>query len=287
VPIAVGALKNPAAVFLAKCLERLAYANSTRVVVLSPGMKDGVLKTGFPENKMTVIPNSCDFHLFDVSPELGKSLRTKYTWLANRPLVLYAGSMGKLNGVDYLAKLCALTSALVPNIVFVVIGDGKDRNKVLQTAEHLGVLNKTFFMLDPVSKSKMPAWLSAADLASSLVINIQELWANSANKFFDALAAGVPVAVNYGGWQADLIHKYQCGVIFDPVNIRASAERLTNIIRDRAFLVRAGITARNIGKEMFCRDRLAKKLEQVLLDAFEDYRTDSRIRRLQPGINFN
>jgi len=33
------------------------------------------------------------------------------------------------------------------------------------------------------------------------------MWNNSANKFFDALAAGRAVLINYRGWQAELLKK--------------------------------------------------------------------------------
>ena len=67
-PIAVGALKNPLLRYLAKYLERLAYKNSKAINTLSSGMKEDVLKTGFPSSRVSVIPNSCDIDMFRVSP---------------------------------------------------------------------------------------------------------------------------------------------------------------------------------------------------------------------------
>ena len=46
-PIAIGALRDPVSIFLARRLERFAYRNANRVVALSPGMADGVASTGF------------------------------------------------------------------------------------------------------------------------------------------------------------------------------------------------------------------------------------------------
>ena len=34
---------------------------------------------------------------------------------------------------------------------------------------------------------------------------------NSANKFFDGLASGKPIMINYGGWQSKLIKKNNAG----------------------------------------------------------------------------
>ena len=58
-----------------------------------------------------------------------------------------------------------------------------------------------------ISKNKMPELLSAATIVSSLFIDLPEMENNSANKFFDGLAAGKPLMLNYGGWQSKLIKK--------------------------------------------------------------------------------
>ena len=61
------------------------------------------------------------------------------------------------------------------------------------------------FIEKPLPKKDMPASLSAASIVSNFVIDIRENWANSANKFFDGLAAGKPIFLNHGGWMQDLV----------------------------------------------------------------------------------
>ena len=102
-PIAIGALKNPFLISAARLLEKYAYKNADRIVALSPGMKEGITKTGPGEDKVAVIPNSCDRGLFRVPPEEGERLRRRYDWLVDRPLVIYLGTFGKVNGISYLA----------------------------------------------------------------------------------------------------------------------------------------------------------------------------------------
>ena len=48
-PIAMGAIRNPILKFLAKKLEYFAYKNSSSVIALSPGMRDGVIASGYPK----------------------------------------------------------------------------------------------------------------------------------------------------------------------------------------------------------------------------------------------
>ena len=53
--------------------------------------------------------------------------------------------------------------------------------------------------------------------------------ANSANKFFDALAAGKPIMINYKGWQAKLIEKYNIGIVVSSNNITLAAKDAVNL----------------------------------------------------------
>ena len=54
-------------------------------------------------------------------------------------------------------------------------------------------------------------------MGSSFVIPIKELWANSANKFFDSLAASKPILINYEGWQAKIIKEDNLGYVLPEV----------------------------------------------------------------------
>jgi glycosyltransferase involved in cell wall biosynthesis len=266
-PIAVGALKNPIFIKLARELEKLAYRNSTRIIALSPGMKAGILNTGYSEDRVTIIPNSCDIEFFKINTKFNKKVRSENKWLGDRPFLLYAGALGTINGVDYLAKVASISAEIDPKIAFVVLGDGREQDNVIHEAQNLGILNRNFFILPPVNKYQIPYWFAAADMAISLFLNIEEMWNNSANKFFDALAAGKPIAINYRGWQADLISESGCGLLLDPINLEDAAHKIVNKINDKNWLKKAGQAARNIGQERFCRDKLSKILEQVMADA--------------------
>jgi glycosyltransferase involved in cell wall biosynthesis len=264
-PIAVGALTNPVAIAGARWLERFAYRNASRIVALSPGMKDGIVHTGYPADQVSIIPNGCDLDLFDVDQAVSTEVRARYSWLGDRPLVVYAGTMGRINGVSYLARLAAATLSRDPNARFLVIGAGADAPTVRRTAEELGVLNRNFFMMPNVPKAEVPAILSAATIATSLFVDLKEMWANSANKFFDALAAKKPVAINYGGWHADLLAN-GAGLVLDPHNVEEGADKLVAVLRDQAWLRNASDAARRLS-EQFSRDRMGRELEQVLYSA--------------------
>lgn len=277
VPIAIGALRDPVSRSAARWLERFAYRHASRIVALSPDMRNSIARRGYPPERITVIPNASDVELFDVGPDPGRALRERYPWLGDRPLVLYAGTLGMVNGLSYLARVAAETSRIDPEVRFVVIGQGREEELVRRTAAELGVLDRSFFMLGSMPKSEIPAWLSAADLATSTVIDLPALHANSANKVFDAFAAATPIAINHEGWLADLIRETRCGLVLPARNHREAAQRVVSAVSDRAWLDTAGDAARSLASDRFNRDRLAGDLERVLLDASADPARTSRL----------
>ncbi|NQT39443.1 MAG: glycosyltransferase family 4 protein [Planctomycetes bacterium] len=272
-PIAVGALRNPLTIAAARWLERFAYRNAAHIVALSPGMKEGVVRTGYPAEKVTVLPNISDRKRFGVSAEVGIEFRRRYAWLQDRPLVVYAGALGVVNRVDYLARLAQAVARRDPEIRFLVVGSGKEEEKVRRVAGELAVLDRNFFMLPPVPKADMPAILSAADMCTSVVQDTKEMWNNCANKVFDAHAAGRPILINHQGWHADRIRETGCGLVLHPQDVESSADELVAAIRDRGWLDRACAASRRVAKERFDRDTLAAQWVSVVTAAAGTTRT--------------
>ncbi|NLG52110.1 MAG: glycosyltransferase family 4 protein, partial [Chloroflexi bacterium] len=112
----------------------------------------------------------------------------------------------------------------------------------------------------------------AATVATSTVIDVPALWANSANKVFDAFAAGRPVAINHEGWQAGLLRESRAGLVLPADDPRAAAQLLAAFLADRDRLAQAGQAARRLAETRFSRDLLFEELERVLLLAAEEGR---------------
>lgn len=271
-PIAMGALKGGPTIYAAERLERFAYRNAAQVIALSPGMKDGVVKTGYPAERVHVIPNSCDLALFDVPKSAGEAYRAQHDWLGDRSFIVYVGTMGQINGVSYMAELAAKVRAEAPEVRFAVYGGGHDYSNLKARAQELGVLDETLFMPGPIPKKQVPAVLSAATFASSLFIDLKEMWVNSANKFFDGLAAGRPVLINYGGWQKDILRETGAGLVLDPHDMDKAKDALLGALRDDAWLESAGHKARKLAEDRFSRDGLAAELIGVLEQTHKEAR---------------
>lgn len=263
-PIAMGALSNPQMQFLAKKLERWAYYNSSAIVALSPGMKAGVLKTGYPEKQIAVIPNSSDNVEFTYNNEAAKKFRAERSWLDDKPLLIYAGTFGQVNGVDYIVKVAKELKKLGSNIRILLVGDGRKKAQVIAEAKKVGVFEGNVFFETAMVKEDMPILFSAATMTSNLVIDMPEAQANSANKFFDSLAASKPILLNHGGWMHDIVKSHDCGLAMWQQPIELVAKQLHEKMNNEEWLEQAAIAAKKLAVQDFDRDLLAEQLMSVI-----------------------
>ncbi|MHA3948614.1 glycosyltransferase family 4 protein [Cellulomonas bogoriensis] len=268
IPIEMGALDNPLIRRAARWLEKFAYRRAHTVVALSDGMADGVRKVA-PEGKPIIVaPNSCDVEIFDIPPTEGESFREENPWIGDRNLVVYVGTFGKINGVDYLVRLAAELKRREAPVVIAAYGSGAELEAVRELARELGVLDCAFFAPGPLPKAQVPRVLSASELCTSVLKSNDAFATNSANKFFDALAAGRPIAINYGGWQADVIREERIGLVLDPHDLRAAADAVEDFLTiapdERAGLARrAGET----GRRRYARDTISGQVLSALESA--------------------
>jgi glycosyltransferase involved in cell wall biosynthesis len=130
------------------------------------------------------------------------------------------------------------------------------------------VLDRNLVMLGPIPKSEVPAYFGACDLAVSTTIDLPRLGPNvgdnSANKVFDAFAAGRPVAVNHGGSLADILARSGAGLVLPPDDPQAAAAAVSGLLGDKAACEAARAAARGLAQERFSRDLLFAEFERVL-----------------------
>ena len=267
VPIAIGAIRNPIAVCAARWLERYAYRNAAQVVALAPGMRDEIVATGYPAERVTVIPNGCDLDVFrDAS--VGRVLRASHEWLGDRPLVVFTGTFGLVNGMDYLPRLAAELAKIDTGIRVAAVGAGREFAPTQRLAAELGVLDRNLYLLGRRPKLEAAAWTQAADMTLALFTGPPIVWRDAVqNKFFDSLAAGKPVANNFPGWQSRIAQEAGAGLILPADDVPAAARQLAAALRDRRWLDSAGTAARRLAETRFNRDELAAQLGGVLEQA--------------------
>ena len=268
IPIELKIIRNVLLIKLSQYLERISYRLSDKIIALSNGMRDGIINTGINKSKITVIPNGSDIELFNINSKSDIGFINQIDWInTDRDIIIYTGAIGKINGLSYMAFMAEEMIKLNPDVLFCVIGDGIEKDKVNLLAKKLGIMNNNFYLVPKMSKKKLPQILSISTVLTSFVINKKILWNNSANKFFDGLAAGKPIMINYGGWQADLLNEYDAGIVVSPDDPISGAKKLNNLLQDKQRLQNMGQAGLELAKTVFNRNELYKSFENVLLEA--------------------
>jgi len=110
-----------------------------------------------------------------------------------------------------------------------------------------------FIFFEPVPKSQLAQLYHECTVATSFVIPVPELWANSANKFFDSLAAGKPIVINHEGWQAQTIKEYNIGYVL-PYNFNepeTEARLFCSYLNSNSLITQQGINAQLLARQKF------------------------------------
>ena len=220
--IAIGAIKNKFFQNILFILEKLIYRNAETIIPLSTDMQNSIILRypNFKSKTSIVIENISEINRFQVNKN-SINLK-KYIGLIPRFSILYAGAFGKVNRLDKVVDYAVKTLPIDKGLVYILIGEGSEKKKVIDLAKRKKVLNQNLFILDSVAKSDLPLWYNAVSMGSSFVANIPELWANSANKFFDTLAANRPILINYEGWQSKVIKNNNIGYVL-PFSLTSKA----------------------------------------------------------------
>jgi glycosyltransferase involved in cell wall biosynthesis len=264
VPIELGVLKAGTAIKSAEWLEQRLYDGAERVVVLSEGARDALVERGIPAEKLVLIPNAADLDVF--RPDVvDRQFRAEHG-LEGRFVALYAGAMGRANGLDQLVDAADALRRWGDNrITIVALGDGGERPRLEERARELGLDNLRF--LPAVPKEELAGVVGAADVTLTVFAPYPVLETNSPNKFFDSLAAGKPVVVNLDGWLRRLVEENDAGVWVPAGNAEGLAGALSSLAANPEKVEAMGRNARALAEREFGRDEMADRLARTLEEA--------------------
>ena len=268
--IAIGAIRNKIFQKILFFLEYLIYKNAAALVPLSIDMKESIISRypNLAEKPIEVIENISEIERFQNGYNKKLSIIKEKIGFQPKCTILYAGTFGQVNGLDYVIDFAHSLKNIDPKIVFILVGEGVEKQKVIMRALDKRVLDKNIFFIDPVSKSDLSQLYYECDIGSSFVINIKELWANSANKFFDTLAAGKPVLINYGGWQKDKIDKENIGYVLPPVFKEEDAEKFSIYCKNISLISKQKENALNIANKNYATKVAVSKYNKIFKGIF-------------------
>jgi len=237
-PIQQGYVKNKSLIWLLRKFEKKIYNEASYVIPLSIGMKIDILSRVNVKN-IEVITNISEINRFQ---NIQKTIDIGLD-LTDRKIILYAGTLGPVNDIMYVARIAEKMISINSHVVFLIIGDGNQKEKIINYCNEKGILNKNIHFIDSISKDSLPYVYSKATIGSSFVWDFKIKWDNSANKFFDTLAAGRPILINYQGWQSDVINEKKCGYVLPYYFTEKDIIAFSNYLENDALLKEQGKNA--------------------------------------------
>ncbi len=262
-PKAMGVIKNPIVLWMMSVLEWTSYHSADRLVGLSPGIVDGIIKRGIAPEKVASIPNGCDLDIFASEHQAWRPEGVQPTDL----MAIFTGTHGLANGLNaVLDAAVELKKRQRTDIKLVLVGDGMQKQALVERAIELQINNVIFH--NPVNKAKLAGLMASADIGLQILANVPAFYyGTSPNKFFDYISAGLPVLNNYPGWLAELITNKQCGFAVPPENPQAFADALEQAADHREKLLEMGKNSQQVATEQFNRSILSQKFSDWVTGA--------------------
>ncbi len=258
--IGMGVIKNRFIIGLARTLERFLYRHADGILVNSPAYTDYLQQKGVPLKKITCIPYGADLDMFTPAVD-GKRIR-KQLGMDKKFIVLYAGALGEANDIYTVLRAADRLKANT-EIVFVFIGDGKERPRLQAEAERRGLKNVLFAGTRP--KKKMPEVLAAADVSLAILKDIPMFRTTYPNKVFDSMAAGKATILVIDGVIREVVETSGGGVFVKPADDKGLANTVFALSKNPARLTRMGAAARKYAmKHLNRRDKLEETMNLLM-----------------------
>jgi glycosyltransferase involved in cell wall biosynthesis len=254
-PIQLGVVRNPWLKKMLYALEAAIYRNARCVVGLSPPIVANI-QHRFSACCTAVLPNMADTDFYQ--PGVEETLKAEYG-AAGKLVVSYIGTLGRANGLQYLLHCaCACKQKNLP-VTFILCGDGAEKEALMDAAVKMKLDNVLFLPFR--NREGVRALYRITDVAMVCFKPLPVLETGSPNKYYDALAAGKAVAVNFGGWIREEIERHGCG--FFAAHEEDFAKKIEEYLNHPQALRQAQEAARQLAQQYSCQLLEARFVEII------------------------
>jgi len=189
-----------------------AYKNAKRIVVLSPGFRTLLIQRGVPADKIRTIYNWNE-EKRQGSKKPDRQFARKWG-LDGKFNVVYAGSFGPAQALDCVLDAADLCREEYPEVQFILIGQGMDRDRLESRVQREGLSNVKL-----IPQQTMMTMSGIFPLADALLVHSKDdplFSITIPSKTQAYLAAGRPVVMAARGNAANLIRKSHAGFTIAP-----------------------------------------------------------------------
>ena len=256
--LAVGAIKNKRLIRFLEWIERFVYRKADHVVAVTHAFKKHIVAHGAREEKVSVIRNGVDLSMF-VATEPDSLLEEDWQ-LKNKFVVAYVGTHGMAHGLDTILDAAKIL-AHRDDIVFLMVGDGAEREKLLQRKNQEKLSNIVMHGQQP--KTMMPKIWAITDVSLVLLRKLDLFKTVIPSKIFESMAMSTPIVLGVEGEVAEIIEESKAGVCIEPENAKQLASTIIRWADDRSIYLEKANAGRAFVEANFDRKKLAREMSSI------------------------
>ena len=260
--IDLGIMRNRALIAYFERMERQVYAAADAIATHTPGGREFLIaRKGVSPEKVAVIPNWIDAEAWDRAQPTG-AFRARYG-LAGEFVILFAGILGPAQDIPFTLEVAARIRD-IPDITFLLIGDGTERARAVAWAEARGLSNVHFApFVDPV---QYPSLVKEMDVGL-LTLGMGNRTATMPGKLWGYMAAGIPVLA-FLNRECDahrIIREARCGYSALSEDPDRAAALVRKLYAERAQLPTLGHAGRTYAAVHYGKQSCIDQLERLLI----------------------
>lgn len=260
--LSVGMMRDSFAMRMAYRLENWVYAGAAKIMVIAPGFYENLRRKGIPDSKLVYMPDWIDINTMR-SAEGSNGFRHAHGIREDSLLVLHSGNMGVKQQLENVLRAAARL-AMRPEISFLFVGDGSQKEALVADAKREHLHNVSFLPLLP--RDEVPQMMAAADI---LLLNQHPDMIEAAipSKLLTYMAAARPIliAAHPQSEASRQVRAAECGVIVAPNEPDALANAIVSLAADAPARAALGQHGRAFVEKNFARERLVHQYEECLL----------------------
>ena len=214
-----------------------------------------------PAEKIVVFPNAVDVQRFRPDPEARAQVRASLG-LTTNSVIVFVGNFFHWHDVATLLDAFARVLAKYPHARLLLVGDGAQRQAMMQRAADRG-LGRAVQFTGAVPHADVPRLVAAADVAVAPYPRMtHELWL-SPLKLFEYMATGAAVVASGVGQVADVLQDGSNGLLVPPGDASAMAAAVRRLIDDAPLRSRLGRQAREDAVRKHSWEQYLSRLERL------------------------
>jgi len=212
------------------------------------------------DETVSVVHPGVDTQRF-VPVESDSVVREKLGWTGRR-VVLTVGRLQKRKGHDMLIRALPRIRETVPDVLYAVMGDGDERDRLKQLARETGVEEQVQFLGELDDDGLVQAY-QQCDLFALPNREVNGDFEGFGMVLLEAQSCGKPVLAGDSGGTAETMQRGKTGVIVDCTQPAPLAEAVCDLLTDENRRIQMGTAAREWAVGEFDWNALAAKAAAI------------------------